>query len=192
MRAAFRRIDKMAEIQRSRRLSGRPCGRRPNGFVQNGQERRSPNRANFWPRFLAAWRFFCHSLHAVILARRLESLAEPLLPSTRIRNLCPRSGNELDVIEEGPANIRGVTLPRRGSANRENHESRSGLRQWAIVASKAERMTPVLNKSINYNVNTNVGESLCSGDNSRFSIFSLTHLRICNDVWERKTLPSQS
>jgi hypothetical protein len=167
MRTAFSGIDKMAEIQRSRRFSNRTCGRRLNGFVQNSQERRPPYGPNFRSSFLAGRSFFSHSLHQFILTRRLQFLAGTLRPSTLSGNPRLRCGK--DIVRESPSNSRYVRSPRSRTMLRENRSERRQARE-ALQGSAAGNL--VQECIYNDRVYMQRGASLYPGDNALFFMFS--------------------
>jgi hypothetical protein len=169
MRTAFSGIDKMAEIQRSRRFSSRTCGRRLNGFVQNSQECRPPNGPNFRSSFLAGRSFFSHSLHQFILTRRLQFLAGTLGPSTLSGNPRLRCGKDIDIVRESPSISRCVRSPRSRTMLREHRSVRRQARE-ALRGSAADNL--VQECIYNDGVYMQRGGSLYPGDNVLFFMFS--------------------
>jgi hypothetical protein len=169
MRTAYCGIDKMAEIQRSRRFSSGTCGRRLNGLIQNSQECRPPYWPNLRSSFLAGRRFFSHSLHAFILTRRLEFLDEALHASTLSRNPRLRGGKEMDVVRKSPGDPRCVRSPRSRTMLRENPSKPRQARE-ALQGSAAG--TIIQERIHNDRVYMQCGKSLYPGDNILFFSFS--------------------
>jgi hypothetical protein len=168
MRTAFCGIDKMAEIQRSRRFSSRAPGRRLNGFIQNSQERRPPYRPNLRSSFLAGRRFFSRSLHAFILTRRLQFLDEALHPFTLSRDPRLRCGKDIDIVRESPSNSRCVRSARSQATLPENRSERWQARE-ALQGSAAG---PLIQECIyNDRVKLQRAASLYPGDNCLFFMF---------------------